>query len=78
MEALADRELAPMDLDSGDEALPGGTLPAQLTDVHGEPPLSQSSGSELPASQPQPLASQLDMEDDGDNVIIEEYDSDAT
>uniref|UniRef100_A0A0P6IXY2 Cell cycle checkpoint protein RAD17 n=1 Tax=Heterocephalus glaber TaxID=10181 RepID=A0A0P6IXY2_HETGA len=87
MEALADREHALMDPDSGDEALLGsGALPTPDGDAQGEPqpaaqpetslPLSQSSGSELLASQPQPF-SKLDMEDEGD-VIIEEYDSDGT
>ncbi|XP_010635606.1 cell cycle checkpoint protein RAD17 isoform X1 [Fukomys damarensis] len=91
MEALADREHALMDPDSGDEALLGSAAPPARDgdgDVPREPhpaapletwslPLSQSSGSELPASQPQPFSSHLDTEDD-DCVTIEEYDSEGT
>ncbi|XP_003460998.2 cell cycle checkpoint protein RAD17 isoform X1 [Cavia porcellus] len=79
-EALDDREVAPMDPDIGDKSRPGDaqeepTLALWLET--GSSPQSQSSGSELLASQPQPFTWQLDVEDDSD-VIIEEYDSDAT
>lgn len=69
-----------MDPDIGDKSRPGDaqeepTLALWLET--GSSPQSQSSGSELLASQPQPFTWQLDVEDDSD-VIIEEYDSDAT
>ncbi|KAM6224344.1 cell cycle checkpoint protein RAD17 [Rhynchocyon petersi] len=84
MEALTDREHGMIDLDSGDEAQLNSRQPAE--DVLGESlqttepeawslPLSQNSGSELPASQPQPFSAQGDMEDD-DDIIIEDYESD--
>ncbi|XP_006900091.1 PREDICTED: cell cycle checkpoint protein RAD17 [Elephantulus edwardii] len=84
MEALTDREHGMIDPDSEDEAhlnegqpaeeALGG--PAQTAQPEGcSLPLSQSSGSELPASQPQPFAAQGDMEDD-DDIVIEDYESD--
>ncbi|XP_047585541.1 cell cycle checkpoint protein RAD17 isoform X3 [Lutra lutra] len=85
MEALTDREPGLIDPDSGDEAhLNGGGQPAE--EALGEPtqtaetetcclPLSQNSGSELPASQPQPFSAQ-DLEEE--ELIIEDYESDGT
>ncbi|XP_045855815.1 cell cycle checkpoint protein RAD17 isoform X1 [Meles meles] len=85
MEALTDREPGLIDPDSGDEAhLNGGGQPAE--EALGEStqtaetetcclPLSQNSGSELPASQPQPFSAQ-DMEEE--ELIIEDYESDGT
>ncbi|XP_047411524.1 cell cycle checkpoint protein RAD17 isoform X1 [Sciurus carolinensis] len=85
MEALMDREHGVIDPDIGDEAQLNG---AQTTEENqGEPtqtaepetwslPLSQNSGSELPASQPQPFSSQVDMEEE--DIIIEDYESDGT
>ncbi|XP_025748682.1 cell cycle checkpoint protein RAD17 isoform X2 [Callorhinus ursinus] len=85
MEALTDREPGLIDADSGDEALLNGGQPAE--EALGEPtqtaepetfclPLSQNSGSELPASQPQPSSVQGDMEEE--ELIIEDYESDGT
>lgn len=87
MEALTDREHGMMDLDSGDEAQLGGGQPTE--EALGEPtpstepepellslPLSQNSGSELPASQPRPFSAQGDMEEE--DMIIEDYESDGT
>ncbi|XP_004403473.1 PREDICTED: cell cycle checkpoint protein RAD17 [Odobenus rosmarus divergens] len=85
MEALTDREPGLIDPDSGDEALLNGGQPAE--EALGEPtqtaetetcclPLSQNSGSELPASQPQPFSAQGDMEEE--ELIIEDYESDGT
>lgn len=90
MEALTDRELGLIDPDSGDECLHGGGQPAQ--EAQSEPaqtadpetwslPLSQNSGSDLPASQPQPFSSKVDMEEEEEeeeDIIIEDYDSDET
>lgn len=85
MEALTDREHGMIDPESGDEAQLNGGQPAgealdeptQTTDPETwSPPLSQNSGSELPASQPQPFSVQEDMEED--NMIIEDYESDGT
>lgn len=90
MEALTDRELGLIDPDSGDESLHSGGQPAQ--DAQGHPaqtaadpetcslPLSQNSGSDLPASQPQPFSSKVDMEEEEEEeeIIIEDYDSDGT
>lgn len=90
MEALADRELGLMDPDSGDELLHSGGQPAQ--EAQGEPaqtadpetwslPLSQNSGSDLPASQPRPFSSKVDLEEEEEeeeDIIIEDYDSDET
>ncbi|XP_059999045.1 cell cycle checkpoint protein RAD17 isoform X2 [Lagenorhynchus albirostris] len=85
MEALTDREHGMTDLDSGDEAQLGGGQPAEEAlgerTQTAEPetwslPLSQDSGSELPASQPQPFSAQRDMEEE--DMIIEDYDSDET
>lgn len=85
MEALTDREPGLMDPDSGDEAhLNGGGQPAE--EALGEPThtaetetccltLSQNSGSELPASQPQGFSAQ-DVEEE--ELIIEDYESDGT
>lgn len=85
MEALTDREPGLIDPDSGDEAqLNGGQRAAEAP---GEPtqmaepetcclPSSQNSGSELPASQPQPFSAQGDMEEE--ELIIEDYESDGT
>ncbi|XP_007538095.2 cell cycle checkpoint protein RAD17 [Erinaceus europaeus] len=86
MEALTDREHGVIDPDSGDEAQLNGGQPAK--EAMGEPtqtvepetwslPLSQNSGSELPASQPQPFSAQGDL-DEEDIAIIEDYDSDGT
>uniref|UniRef100_A0A8D0X3L3 Cell cycle checkpoint protein RAD17 n=1 Tax=Sus scrofa TaxID=9823 RepID=A0A8D0X3L3_PIG len=87
MEALTDREHGMIDLDSGDEAQLGGGQPTE--EALGEPtpstepepellslPLSQNSGSELPASQPRPFSAQGDMEEE--DMIIEDYESDGT
>ncbi|XP_034379177.1 cell cycle checkpoint protein RAD17 [Arvicanthis niloticus] len=90
MEALTDRELGLIDPDSGAELLRSGGQPAQ--EAQGEPaqtadpetwslPLSQNSGSDLPASQPQPFSSKVDMEEqeeEEEDIIIEDYDSDET
>ncbi|XP_014707416.2 cell cycle checkpoint protein RAD17 isoform X1 [Equus asinus] len=84
MEALTDREPAMIGADSGDEGQLSGGQPAEEalgeTTQTPEPetwslPLSQSSGSELPASQPQPFSAQGDMEDD--ELVIEDYESDG-
>lgn len=85
MEALADREHGMMDLDSGDETQPPTSQPAK--EAPGDPaqgtdrdlsflPLSQRSGSELPASQPQPFSAHEDT--DEEELIIEDYESDGT
>ncbi|KAJ8781952.1 hypothetical protein J1605_010700 [Eschrichtius robustus] len=85
MEALTDREHGMIDLDSGDEAQLSGGQPAKEAlgerTQTAEPetwslPLSQDSGSELPASQPQPFSAQRDMEEE--DMIIEDYESDET
>ncbi|XP_059132208.1 cell cycle checkpoint protein RAD17 [Peromyscus eremicus] len=88
MEALTDREFGLIDPDSGDEFQRNGGQPAQ--EAQGEPsqtadlepwslPLSQNSGSDLPASQPQPFSSKVDMEEEKEeDIIIEDYDSDET
>lgn len=88
MEALTDRELGLTDPDSGDELLYSGGQPAQ--EAPGEPahtadaeacslPLSQSSGSDLPASQPRPFSSKVDLEEgEEEEVVIEDCDSDET
>ncbi|XP_012658194.1 cell cycle checkpoint protein RAD17 [Otolemur garnettii] len=84
MEALTDREHGTIETDSGDEGLDGGQ---GAEEARGEPtqtsesetcclPLSQNSGSELPASQPQPFSSQGDIEEE--DIIIEDYESDGT
>ncbi|XP_057597665.1 cell cycle checkpoint protein RAD17 isoform X2 [Hippopotamus amphibius kiboko] len=85
MEALTDREHGMIDPDSGDEAQRSGGRPAEEA-LHEhtqttEPetwslPLSQNSGSELPASQPQPFSAQGDTEEE--DMIIEDYESDGT
>ncbi|ERE82176.1 cell cycle checkpoint protein RAD17 [Cricetulus griseus] len=86
MEALSDREL--IDPDSGDELQHNGGPPVQ--EAQGEAsqtadpetwslPLSQNSGSDLPASQPQPFSSKVDMEEEEEeDIVIEDYDSDET
>ncbi|XP_077792396.1 cell cycle checkpoint protein RAD17 isoform X3 [Podarcis muralis] len=87
LETLTDKDSAIQVLDSDDE---GDFAEMQSTNVltqmeknktseKNEPyesplPSSQSSGNELPASQPQPIVAQLIMEED--ELIIEEYDSD--
>ncbi|KAK7802532.1 hypothetical protein U0070_027063 [Myodes glareolus] len=75
MEALTEREL--IEPDSEDELQRTG---GQTADP--EPwslPLSQNSGSDLPASQPQPFSSRVDMEEEEEeDIIIEDYDSDGT
>lgn len=90
MEALTDRELGLIDPDSGDELLHSGGQPAQ--EAQGEPaqtadpetwslPLSQNSGSDLPASQPRPFSSKVDLEgeeEEEEDIVIEDYDSDET
>lgn len=88
MEALTDREFGLIDPDSGDEFQRHEGQPAQ--EAQGEPsqtadpepwslPLSQNSGSDLPASQPQPFSSKVDMEEEEEeDIIIEDYDSDET
>lgn len=90
MEALTDRELGLIDPDSGDELLHSGGRPAQ--EAQGEPaqtadpetwslPLSQNSGSDLPASQPRPFSSKVDLEEEEEeeeDIVIEDYDSDET
>lgn len=86
MEALTDREHGLMDPGSGDEAqFIGGQASEEAVEESTqtrEPetcslPLSQSSGNELPASQPQPFSAQGDMEEEED-MIIEDYESDGT
>ncbi|CAH6787589.1 Rad17 [Phodopus roborovskii] len=86
MEALTDREL--IDPDGGDEFRHSGGQPAP--EAQGEAsqtadpetwslPLSQNSGSDLPASQPQPFSSKGDLEEEeGEDIVIEDYDSDET
>lgn len=87
MEALTEREL--IEPGSEDEFPRTGGRPAQ--DAQGEAsqtadpepwslPLSQNSGSDLPASQPQPFSSRVDMEEEEEeeDIIIEDYDSDGT
>lgn len=86
METLTEREL--IEPDSEDEFQRTGGQPAQ--DAQGEAsqtadpepwslPLSQNSGSDLPASQPQPFSSRVDMEEEEEeDIIIEDYDSDGT
>ncbi|XP_062941447.1 cell cycle checkpoint protein RAD17 isoform X3 [Cynocephalus volans] len=85
MEALTDREHGMIDPDSGDEAQLNGGLPAE--EALDEPSqtiepetwslrLSQNSGNELPASQPQPFSSRGNMEEE--DMIIEDYESDGT
>uniref|UniRef100_A0ABK0M628 RAD17 checkpoint clamp loader component n=1 Tax=Rattus norvegicus TaxID=10116 RepID=A0ABK0M628_RAT len=90
MEALTDRELGLIDPDSGDELLHSGGQPAQ--EAQGQPaqtadpetwslPLSQNSGSDLPASQPRPFSSKVDLEEEEEeeeDIVIEDYDSDET
>ncbi|XP_037657042.1 cell cycle checkpoint protein RAD17 isoform X3 [Choloepus didactylus] len=84
MEALIDREHAMIDPDSGDEAQLNGGQPADAAEALTQAvqpealtlPLSQNSGSELPASQPQPFSAQGDMEEE--DIIIEDYESDET
>nr|KAF6490766.1 RAD17 checkpoint clamp loader component [Molossus molossus] len=85
MEALTDREHGMIDPESGDEArLIGGQSAEEALDgptETAEPetwslPLSQNSGNELPASQPQPFSAQGDMEEE--EMIIEDYESDGT
>ncbi|XP_012577223.1 PREDICTED: cell cycle checkpoint protein RAD17 [Condylura cristata] len=84
MEALTDREQGIIDPDSGDEAQLNGDQPGkealgectQATEPASSLPLSQNSGSELPASQPQPFSAQEDMEEE--DMIIEDYESDGT
>jgi cell cycle checkpoint protein len=79
MEALTDREHGVMDPDSGDEARPAEETHREAAPAEPEAwslPLSQNSGSDLPASQPQPLSSKVDMEEE--DMIIEDYDSDGT
>ncbi|XP_042546609.1 cell cycle checkpoint protein RAD17 isoform X2 [Dipodomys spectabilis] len=84
MEALTDREHGLMDHDNGDEAhLSGGhpaeEVPAEAAHTAEEEtwsiPLSQNSGSDLPASQLWPSSWKADMEED--NIVIEEWDSDG-
>ncbi|XP_007941552.2 cell cycle checkpoint protein RAD17 [Orycteropus afer afer] len=79
MEALTDREPGMIDPDSGDEAQPTEEAldePPQTAEPEAwSLPLSQNSGSELPASQPQTFSAQGNMEED---MIIEDYDSDET
>ncbi|XP_040834993.1 cell cycle checkpoint protein RAD17 [Ochotona curzoniae] len=73
MEALTDREQALPEPESGDEA-PWG--PAQRPRADScSLPLSQSSSSELPASQPQPCSAQAEV--DEEDLVIEEYESDG-
>ncbi|XP_019583607.2 cell cycle checkpoint protein RAD17 isoform X2 [Rhinolophus sinicus] len=85
MEALIDKEHGMIDPESGDEAQLNGGRPAE--DALDEPtqtaehetwslPLSQNSGSELPASQPQPFSVQDDIEEE--DLVIEDYESDGT
>ncbi|KAM9253938.1 cell cycle checkpoint protein RAD17 isoform 1-T1 [Dugong dugon] len=85
MEALTDREHGMIDPDSGDEVQLNGGQPAEEAQdappQTAEPeawslPLSQNSGSELPASQPQPFSALGDMEEE--DMIIEDYESDET
>ncbi|XP_049624722.1 cell cycle checkpoint protein RAD17 [Suncus etruscus] len=85
MEALTDREHGMLDLDSGDEAQflsepakEASNDPTQGTDLETcLLPLSQNSGSDLPASQPQPFSTLEDKEEE-EEMIIEDYDSDGT
>uniref|UniRef100_A0A8D0G356 Cell cycle checkpoint protein RAD17 n=1 Tax=Sphenodon punctatus TaxID=8508 RepID=A0A8D0G356_SPHPU len=82
LEALTDKDPGIQELDSGDE----GELSVQTmergknkTNEKDEPdesplPSSQSSGNDLPGSQPQPAAAQAIMEED--ELKIEDYDSD--
>ncbi|XP_070268216.1 cell cycle checkpoint protein RAD17 isoform X3 [Myotis yumanensis] len=86
MEALTDREHGLMDPGSGDEAqFIGGQASEEAVEESTqtrEPetcslPLSQNSGNELPASQPQPFSAQGDMEEE-DDMRIEDYESDGT
>uniref|UniRef100_A0A8C5L250 Cell cycle checkpoint protein RAD17 n=1 Tax=Jaculus jaculus TaxID=51337 RepID=A0A8C5L250_JACJA len=84
MEALADRDHGMLDPDSGDEgqfnrkgepAEETQREPTQIADPETwSLPLSQNSGSDLPASQPQPFSSKEDEEEE--DMIIEDYDSD--
>ncbi|KAI5144349.1 Cell Cycle Checkpoint Protein Rad17 [Manis pentadactyla] len=85
MEALTDWEHGMIDPDSGDEAQFNEGQPAE--EALGEPtqtaepgtwslPLSQNSGNELPASQPQSFSAQEDMEEE--DMTIEDYESDGT
>ncbi|XP_019486704.1 PREDICTED: cell cycle checkpoint protein RAD17 [Hipposideros armiger] len=85
MEALIDKEHGMIDPESGDEAQLNGGQPAE--EALDEPtqtaepetwslPLSQNSGSELPASQPQHFSVQEDIEEE--DLIIEDYESDGT
>lgn len=85
MEALTDWEHGIIDPDSGDEAQFNEGQPAE--EAMSEPtqtaepgtcslPLSQNSGNELPASQPQPFSAQEDMEEE--DMTIEDYESDGT
>ncbi|XP_054571164.1 cell cycle checkpoint protein RAD17 isoform X4 [Eptesicus fuscus] len=85
MEALTDREHGLIDPESGDEAQFIGGQPSEEAVEEStqtrEPetcslPLSQNSGNELPASQPQPFSAQGDMEEE--DMIIEDYESDGT
>lgn len=86
VEALTDREHGLMDPGSGDEAqFIGGQASEEAVEESTqtrEPetcslPLSQNSGNELPASQPQPFSAQGDMEEE-DDMRIEDYESDGT
>nr|XP_028604147.1 cell cycle checkpoint protein RAD17 isoform X4 [Podarcis muralis] len=87
LETLTDKDSAIQVLDSDDEGdfaeMHSTNVVTQMeknkTSEKNEPyesplPSSQSSGNELPASQPQPIVAQLIMEED--ELIIEEYDSD--
>lgn len=79
MEALTDREQALPEPESGDEAPPAEEAPwgpAQRPRADScSLPLSQSSSSELPASQPQPCSAQAEV--DEEDLVIEEYESDG-
>lgn len=83
MEALTDRELGLIDPESGDGAPLNAAQPTEealdepthSAEPAGWPlPLSQSSGSDLPASQPQPLAP---GDADDEDLTIEDYESDG-
>lgn len=85
MEALSDREHGMIDPESGDESQRNGGQPTEealdeptqtAEPETGSLPLSQNSGNELPASQPQPFSAQGDLEEE--YMIIEEYESDGT
>ncbi|XP_039767220.1 cell cycle checkpoint protein RAD17 isoform X4 [Ornithorhynchus anatinus] len=83
MEALTDKDQGITDPDSDDEANREGGQPTETflhldkceTEPRGSsPPSSQTTGNELPASQPQPATAQGIMKDE--EIIIEDYDSD--